>query len=160
MRCAIYARAATKGECEVQLSELRDYVARRGWSLANEYVDVGTSRPQLARLMADANRRQIDCVLVWTLDRWGRSLAGCLASIQEIHDRGIGWIAVSQGIDMGEGNPGSRAMLALVDASLYASPAVVVSREREGPPRVPRAREFAEPEGLRTRRGRRVPAVP
>src|ERR1022692_1121558 len=66
--------------------------------------------------MADAHRRLIDRVLVWTLDRWGRSQAGCLGSIQELHDRGIGWIAVSQGIDMDEDSPGSRAQLTLVAA--------------------------------------------
>ena len=116
MRCAIYARAATKGECEVQLSELRGYVARRGWSLASEYVDIGAARPQLAKLMAEANRRRIDRVVVWTLGRWGRSLVGCLGSIQELHDRGIGWIAVSQGIDMDEDSPGSRAQLTMLAA--------------------------------------------
>ena len=117
MRCAIYARAANKQDCESQLAELRSYVARRGWETAGEYVDAGPaqSRPQLTRLMCGA-RREMDCVLVWRLDRWGRNLANCLASIDESHRRGIAWIAVSQGIDMS--GPESGAMLKLIGALL------------------------------------------
>jgi len=104
----------------MQLRELRGYVERRGCELAGEYVDTGCSgtgtRPHLTRLMADAHRQQIDCVLVWTLDRWGRSLTNCLATIEELCRLHIGWIAVSQGIDMGQGYPGSEAMLTLLAA--------------------------------------------
>src|SRR5579872_2567933 len=99
MRCAIYARAATRAECEKQLDDLRGYVDRRAWQIGKEYVEVGTSRLQLARLMSDAKRPEIDCVLVWKLDRWGRNLTNCLASIDELRQRGIRWIAVGQGID-------------------------------------------------------------
>ncbi len=60
MKVAAYARVSTSNngqDPEVQLRELREYVARRGWKLAGEYVDVGISgteekRPQLDRLRA------------------------------------------------------------------------------------------------------------
>jgi len=121
VRYAIYARSAvTDRNCEMQLRELRAYVERRGCELAGEYVDTGCSgtgtRPHLTRLMADAHLRQIDCVLVWTLDRWGRSLTNCLATIVELCRLHIGWIAVSQGLDMCEGHPGSQALLTLLAA--------------------------------------------
>jgi DNA invertase Pin-like site-specific DNA recombinase len=60
MKAAIYARVSTTDQtCEMQLRELRDYLTRRGWDVAGEYVDTGfsgakTSRPQLDRLMSDA----------------------------------------------------------------------------------------------------------
>jgi len=99
MRCAIYARAATKQECEQQLAELLGYVARRGWQASEQYVDVGSSRLQLVRIMREARRPEIECVLVWRLDRWGRNLVNCLAAIEELRKRRVRWIAVSQGID-------------------------------------------------------------
>ena len=77
---AIYARVSTSDQnCESQLRELRDYVARRGWQVIDEYVDTGSSgskasRPQLDRLMADAAKHRFDCLAVFKIDRFGRSV--------------------------------------------------------------------------------------
>jgi len=80
MRAAIYARVSTTAgqTCENQLLELRRYVEVRGWT-PKEYVDEGVSgakdrRPALDRLVLDARRRRLDVVVVWSLDRLGRSL--------------------------------------------------------------------------------------
>jgi DNA invertase Pin-like site-specific DNA recombinase len=60
VNAAIYARVSTQDRaCESQLRELREYAARRGWTIACEYVDTGwsgakASRPELDRLMRDA----------------------------------------------------------------------------------------------------------
>lgn len=65
MKAAIYARVSTADQnCERQLSELREYCARRKWDIAGEYVDTGfsgmkASRPELDRCMADARRRAL-----------------------------------------------------------------------------------------------------
>lgn len=70
MRTGIYCRVSTSDQdCVHQLAELRDSVARRGWTTAKEYIDHGfsggkASRPALDRLMADAARRKFDCVVV------------------------------------------------------------------------------------------------
>ena len=82
MRVAIYARVSTANngrDPTVQTRELREYCERRGRTVSGEYVDTGVSgskdrRPQLDRMMADAKRRKGDVVLVWKLDRFGRSL--------------------------------------------------------------------------------------
>jgi DNA invertase Pin-like site-specific DNA recombinase len=55
--------------------------------------------------MSDARGRQFDCVLVWTLDRWGRSLAGCLDLLEQLHRGGIVWSSVNQGIEIGKDSP-------------------------------------------------------
>ncbi len=80
-RVALYARVSTCNgqDPEMQLRELREYACRRGLTIANEYVDHGVSgskesRPQLNQLMADAHQRKFDAVLVWKIDRFGRSL--------------------------------------------------------------------------------------
>jgi DNA invertase Pin-like site-specific DNA recombinase len=81
-RVALYARVSTihgQQDPEMQLSELREYAIRRGLSVYDEYVDQGISgskesRPALNRLMADAQKCRFDAVLVWKIDRFGRSL--------------------------------------------------------------------------------------
>ena len=79
MRAAIYARVSTTDQHnEIQVRELTEYVARRGWTLAKVYEDTVSGakarRPGLDALMADARARRIDAVIVWKLDRFGRSL--------------------------------------------------------------------------------------
>jgi hypothetical protein len=79
---ALYARVSTLNnqDPEMQLTELREYAGRRGWQIVEEFTDQGVSgskesRPALNRLMADACRRRFDAVLVWKIDRFGRSLS-------------------------------------------------------------------------------------
>jgi len=122
MRVALYARVSTSDQnCEMQLRELRDYCQRRSWAIADEYVDTGwsgakASRPQLDRLMADARQGRFDAVLVWKLDRWGRSLINSLQSVQQLASMGVRFIAVTQNIDTDESNPMSRFMLHIFGA--------------------------------------------
>ncbi|MGH9501354.1 MAG: recombinase family protein [Terriglobales bacterium] len=81
-RVAIYARVSTSNGSQypqMQLRELREYAQRRDLQVAEEYIDNGVSgskesRPALNRLMTDAHSRKFDAVLVWKIDRWGRSL--------------------------------------------------------------------------------------
>src|SRR5271170_1205352 len=93
MIVAVYARVSTTDQsCEMQLHELRQYVSRQGFQVFAEYVDTGfsgasASRPELDRLLRDARLRRFEAVLVWKLDRWGRSVAHCVRSIQELVDR-------------------------------------------------------------------------
>ena len=94
----------------MQLRELREYATRRGWEIAGEYIDTGwsgakASRPELDRLMQDARMRRFDAVLVWKLDRWGRSVADCIRSLQELASLGIRFLAVTQNLDTDELNP-------------------------------------------------------
>jgi DNA invertase Pin-like site-specific DNA recombinase len=76
----------------MQLRELRDYAERQGWQIVEEYIDRMTgsndSRPALNRLMADARRRRFDAVLVWKLDRYGRSLRHLVNALAELEALG------------------------------------------------------------------------
>src|SRR5437660_523456 len=122
MKAAIYARVSTSDQnCGMQLRELREYAHRRGWEVAGEYVDTGwsgakASRPQLDRLMQDASRRGFDAVLVYKLDRFGRSVRNCLDGIEALRSHGVRFLAVSQNIDTDESNPTSRLMLHILAA--------------------------------------------
>jgi len=105
----------------MQLRELTEYCQRRGWAISGEYVDTGwsgakASRPELDRLMKDACKRSFDAVLVWKLDRWGRSLIQSLQSVLELASMGVRFIAITQNIDTDESNPMSRFMLHIFGA--------------------------------------------
>lgn len=122
MKAAIYARVSTTDQnCELQLRELREYVKRRGWDTAVEYVDSGvsgmkSSRPALDQLKKAARQRAFDVVLVWKLDRWGRSLTDSINGIQELVSLGIRFIAPTQNIDTDESSPMARFLLHILAA--------------------------------------------
>jgi putative DNA-invertase from lambdoid prophage Rac len=122
MKTAIYARVSTADQsCQMQLRELREYADRRGLEIVGEYVDNGysgakASRPELDRLMQDARMRRFDAILVWKLDRWGRSVVHCVRSIQELVSLGVRFLAATQNIDTDESNPTSRFLLHLFAA--------------------------------------------
>src|SRR5260370_1524692 len=94
----------------MQVRELREYATRRGWHVSAEYLDTGwsgakASRPELDRLMKDAALRRFDAVLVWKLDRFGRSVRNCLDGIESLRTHGVRFLAVSQSIPTDERNP-------------------------------------------------------
>ena len=109
MKAAIYTRVSTADQNpELQLREIQDYADRQGWQVVDTYEDVASgakaSRPGLNRLIADAMARKFETILVWKLDRFGRSLVDCLNNIRTLEDRGIPLIAVTQNLDLG-GHP-------------------------------------------------------
>jgi DNA invertase Pin-like site-specific DNA recombinase len=80
LKVAIYTRVSMPDQNpDLQLGELHDYADRQGWEVVGTYHDVisGTKarRPGLDRLMAHARLRNFDSVLVWKLDRFGRSVS-------------------------------------------------------------------------------------
>ena len=116
MRAAIYARVSTSDQTNtIQVRELKEYVERRSWDVAGIYQDqmsgATASRPVLNQLMADARLRKFDAVLVWKLDRFGRSLVHCVGAIQELQALGIRFIAISQGLDTDTSNPTSQLLM-------------------------------------------------
>jgi len=119
MRAAIYARVSTGDQnCHLQLTELRQYCAARCWDVYGEYVDTisGTksSRPGRDKLMNNVRARRVDVVLVWKLDRWGRSLADSVITMQELASAGVRFICTTQGLDTDDSNPMGRAMLGML----------------------------------------------
>ena len=122
MRVALYTRVSTADQKpELQLDELRAYAERQQWEVAETYQDVisgaKAQRPGLDRLMEDARLRRFDCVCVWKLDRFGRSLVDCLNNLQALERYRVRFIAVTQGLDTDHGNPVSRFMLQVLGAA-------------------------------------------
>jgi DNA invertase Pin-like site-specific DNA recombinase len=119
MRTAIYARVSTTDQtCENQLIELRRYCASRGWA-PQEFVDQGVSgakesRPALDALLKDARRRRVDAVVVWRLDRLGRSLRHLILTLDELSALGVAFVSLGEGIDTS--TPAGRLQLHILGA--------------------------------------------
>ncbi len=116
-RAGLYARVSTNDQQTIplQIRALREYAARRGWTIALQVKEVGSgaSQRQLReKLLEAARRREIDVVLVWRLDRWGRSVADLLATLQELDHLGVGFVSLTEALDLT--TPAGRAMAALL----------------------------------------------
>ncbi len=121
---------------DIQVRELTDYCQRQGWDLTHTYTDVisgaKVKRPGLDQLMADARLRQFDCVLVWKLDRFGRSLVDCLNNIQALEPCGIRILVVTQGLGTDHRNPASRFLLQILGAAAEFERSLIVESSQVG----------------------------
>src|ERR1700738_4593493 len=120
MRIAIYARVSTTDhgqETGMQTKDLEEFCKLRGFTLIDSYIDEGVSgskdsRPELDRLMKDARKRRFDAVLVWKLDRFGRSLKHLVNALAEFQALGISFISYKESLDMT--TPAGRLMFGVV----------------------------------------------
>ena len=105
LTAGLYARVSTHDQhtLPMQLRAMREYAKRRDWSIAVEIRDIasGTSvRPRREELIHSARRRELDVILVWRLDRWGRSLLDLIGSLQELNELGVGFVSLSEALDL------------------------------------------------------------
>jgi DNA invertase Pin-like site-specific DNA recombinase len=136
MRAAIYCRVSSDAQTvENQLLELQTYVTARQWTLAGEYRDEGVSgskdrRPALDRLMTEARRGKVDVIAVWSLDRFGRSLAHVVTAVQELHERGVAFVSLKEGLDLS--TAAGRLQLHILSALGEFERARLIERTRAG----------------------------
>jgi len=105
-RIAIYARVSTANQnFDAQVSECRAYAERCGYTVEEIYTDQisGTTgqdeRPALSRLLHDAFLKKYDAVVVYSIDRVGRSLKNCLEILETLKNSKITFISLQQQID-------------------------------------------------------------
>jgi len=108
---ALYARVSTKFQnCDVQLTNLREWCSRHGYSVYNVYEDIGISgrtskRPALQRLMSDARDGRFKTVVVYSLCRFGRNLSDVINGVLELSAIGVRFVSLMQGIDTNDKSP-------------------------------------------------------
>ena len=136
-RVALYARVSTSNgqqDPEMQLAELREYATRRCLVVIGEYVDRVTgskdSRPSLNKLMGDAHGRKFDAVLVWKIDRWGRSLKHLVTSLADLDAVGVAFVSLRDSLDLT--TPSGRLMMQLLGAMAEFERSLIVERVRAG----------------------------
>jgi putative DNA-invertase from lambdoid prophage Rac len=116
-RAGLYARVSTNDQQTIPLQAraMREYAARRGWTITLQVKEIGSGashRQMRERLLEAARRRDIDVVLVWRLDRWGRSVTDLLATLQELEHLGVGFVSLTEALDLA--TPTGRAMAGLL----------------------------------------------
>lgn len=117
IRAGLYARVSTLDQqtLPMQGRAMREYAVRRGWMIAMQVKEVGsgaTQRQLREKLLEAARRREIDVVVVWRPDRWGRSVTDLLATMQELEHLGVGFVSLTEALDLT--TPAGRAMPALL----------------------------------------------
>src|ERR1700694_5585055 len=138
LRVAFYARVSTSNghqDPEMQLAELREYASRRGWQVTAEYVDHGVSgskesSPSLNRLMVDAHRRTFDAVLVWKIDRFGRSLKKLVNSLADLAEYGVAFISMRDNLALS--TPSGRLMFQIIGAMAEFERSLIQERVKAG----------------------------
>jgi putative DNA-invertase from lambdoid prophage Rac len=135
LRAGLYARVSTNDQQTIplQIRALREYAGRRGWTIASQVKEVGSGasqRQQREKLLDAARRRDIDVVLVWRLDRWGRSVTDLLATLQELEHLGVGFVSLNEALDLT--TPSGRAMAALLAVFAAFEREILQERVRAG----------------------------
>src|ERR1700683_5767187 len=105
LRVGLYARVSTHDQqtLPLQIHAMREYAAKRGWTILVQIKEVGSGAAQRelrATLIAAARRGEIDVVLVWRLDRWGRSVADLVSSLQELQHLRVAFVSLTEALDL------------------------------------------------------------
>jgi DNA invertase Pin-like site-specific DNA recombinase len=138
VRAAIYLRVSTIDQTTAnQERELRQVAERAGWDVVKVYKDHGISgakgrekRPQFDALHRDANARQFDVVMAWSVDRLGRSLQDLVEFLTNLHALKIDLFLKTQGIDTT--TPAGKALFQMMGVFAEFERAMIQERVRAG----------------------------
>src|SRR6266849_7738372 len=134
-RAGLYARVSTNDQqtLAMQNRAMREYAVRRGWTIALQVREVNSGaakREAREKVLEAARRREIDLVLVWRLDRWGRSVTDLLATFQELEHLGVGFVSLTEALDLT--TPAGRAMAGLLAIFAAFEREILGERTRAG----------------------------
>lgn len=134
---AIYARVSTlAGQSpEMQLNEARAYCERRDWQVTGEFVDIGISgakdrRPELDRMLVACRHREVDAVVVYRYDRFGRSLQHLVNALCEFDSLGIQFVSLHENVDTS--TPGGRLVFGIFASIAEFERELIRERVRSG----------------------------
>jgi DNA invertase Pin-like site-specific DNA recombinase len=137
-RAVLYLRVSTVDQTTAnQERELREIADRMGCEITQVYKDHGISgakgrdkRPAFDRLCRDAAQRKFDLVMVWSVDRLGRSLQDLAAFLSELHALRIDLFLHQQGLDTT--TPGGKAMFQMMGVFAEFERSIIQERVRAG----------------------------
>jgi putative DNA-invertase from lambdoid prophage Rac len=147
MRAALYARVSTHDQqtLGLQVDAMASYIKDRGWRIERRIEEVGSGaqdRPERASLLKAVRRREVDVVVVWRLDRWGRSLADLVVTLRELIELGVGFISLTEALDLT--TPTGRAMAGMLSVFAEFEREILRERVRAG---IAQARKEGRPHG-------------
>lgn len=116
-KVALYARVSTQEQHTLlmQMEAMKQYINHRKWELALQIEEVGSGskeRTKRETILKAARRRNIDVVVVWKLDRWGRSVADLTHTLHELYLLGVGFISITEALDFT--TPSGKAMAGML----------------------------------------------
>ena len=119
----------------MQTREIEEYCDRRGWSIADRYIDAGISgakdsRPELNRLVADAHKRRFDAVVVWKFDRFARSVSHLLRALETFRVLGIEFVSLNEQVDTS--TPTGKMVFTILGAVAELERSLIAERVRAG----------------------------
>lgn len=161
MKVAIYYRISTRDKQDVgmQIKACKDFCEHNNIGIVKEYSDVGESgkkesRPQFDELLKDMRAREFDTILVYKLDRIGRSLSHLVKLFEEFKKRNINFISVTQAINTT--TPEGRMFLHMLMVLAEYERELIVSRINSGLERVRQeGRVLGRPKGSKDKKIRR-----
>jgi putative DNA-invertase from lambdoid prophage Rac len=147
MRTGLYARVSTHDQqtLPLQLSAMREHADHRGWAVVLTVEDVGSGvreRPKREDLIRAARRRELDLILVWRLDRWGRSLVDLVMTLQELTSLQVGFVSLSEALDLT--TPSGRALAGMLAVFAEFERDILRDRVKAG---IAQARKEGRPHG-------------
>jgi DNA invertase Pin-like site-specific DNA recombinase len=147
MRAGFYARVSTHDQqtLGLQSEAMATYIKNRGWVTTRQIEDIGSGakdRPGRESLLKAARRREIDVIVVWRLDRWGRSVADLMATLGEMTELGVGFVSLSEALDLT--TPTGRAMAGMLAIFAEFEREILRERVRAG---IAQARKEGRPHG-------------
>ncbi len=146
-RVGLYARVSTHDQqtLPLQLSAMREHAEHRGWDIVMMVEDVGSGvreRPKREDLIRAARRRELDLILVWRLDRWGRSLVDLITTIQELTTLRVGFVSLGEALDLT--TPSGRALAGMLAVFAEFERDILHDRVKAG---IAQARKEGRPHG-------------
>lgn len=162
MKSAIYYRISTadKQETGMQEKSCRDYCARENIEIYKEYSDIGQSgskesRPEFDKLVKDMRDKKFNCVIVYKLDRIGRSISHLLKLFEEFKKKRINFISVTQNINTT--TPEGRMFLHMLMVLAEYERELTISRINAGLKRArSKGKKLGRPHGSKDKKRRRT----
>jgi DNA invertase Pin-like site-specific DNA recombinase len=147
MRAGLYARVSTHDQqtLDLQVNAMSAYIRHRGWEVVGQIKDIGSGakeRPEREELLKAARRREVDVVVVWRLDRWGRSLPDLVVTLRELAELGVGFVSLTEALDLTTST--GRAMTGMLAVFAEFEREILRERVRAG---IAQARKEGRPHG-------------
>jgi putative DNA-invertase from lambdoid prophage Rac len=147
MRAALYARVSKSDQqtLPMQMEAMVSYARNRGWEIVNRVAEISSGtkeRRKREEILKEARRRSLDVIVVWKLDRWGRSLPDLVNSLRELSLLGVGFVSLTEALDLT--SPIGRAMAGLLSVFAEFERDVLSERIRAG---IAQARDRGKPHG-------------
>jgi len=127
----------TSQSVERQISELEIVVDRNDWEIVDRYIDHGISgskgrdgRPELDRMMKDSTKRKFDVVMVWSIDRLGRSLQHLIEILNDLNAKNVDLYFDQQSLD--STTPTGKLMFSLIGAFAEFEKSIIRERVFSG----------------------------